>query len=386
MIWYFIYDSLKVNLAPMIKFILTAAIVLSFNFPALPQVNTDLFLEGATISSIQAEGNDIWVATYGHGIFKYSKEKNEWTNFSTKNNNLENDLFYNLAVSKNFVWAGSSEGLFTFDKKRNIWRKRKFAQGGELGNWIRALCYDPDQNVLWIGRFKNLTRYDVGRNRFYDHDLTQNNDTKSNNFISIKLDGDSLVWFGTESGVHVYNKKRKPDDNSAWKYLSNKKNSFNNEGDAVSVSDFLFEGKNIWFGTDQFVTSQHPEFNIGGIYKYNRVLKWDRISRKNGLPADGIYCLERTGNKIWAGVYQFDKKDKKEYGKGLALIDRVTGEVSTIDLNEIDINTASILSMYFDGTFLWLGTDEGLFRLRIENPLAQWSAKKEVTKKVGKKE
>src|SRR5690606_37546247 len=178
MIWYFIYDSLKVNLAPMIKFILTAAIVLSFNFPALPQVNTDLFLEGATISSIQAEGNDIWVATYGHGIFKYSKEKNAWTNFSTKNNNLENDLFYNLAVSKNFVWAGSSEGLFTFDKKRNIWRKRKFAQGGELGNWIRALCYDPDQNVLWIGRFKNLTRYDVGRNRFYDHDLTQNNDTK----------------------------------------------------------------------------------------------------------------------------------------------------------------------------------------------------------------
>jgi len=366
----------------MIKKIFAAILfIFSFSISCLSQVNTENYLEGATVSAIASEGNDLWIATYGHGVFKYSKSKNEWTNFSTKNGNLENDLFYNLAVSKDYVWAGASEGLFTYDKKKNIWKKRKFAQGGELGNWIRTVCYDPSQNVLWIGRFKNLTMFDVARNRFTDFDRTQNNDTKSNNFISIKLDGDSIVWFGTESGVHKFNKKKKTDDQSAWQYINNKKNAFNNEGDAVSVSDFLFEGRNIWFATDEFVTAQKPQFNMGGIYKYNRQLSWKRISKKDGLPANGIYCIERTGNKIWAGIYYFDRKAKKEYGKGLVLIDRVTGEVSEIDLNEFDIKTSSVLSMYFDGSDIWLGTDEGLYRIPIKNPLAQWTAKKEISQK-----
>ena len=51
-------------------------------------------------------------------------------------------------------------------------------------------------------------------------------------------------------------------------------------------------------------------------------LKWDRISKANGLGGNGIYCLARTGNYIWTGVYEFKKNDKEEYGKGLFLINR----------------------------------------------------------------
>ncbi|MFO7445954.1 MAG: hypothetical protein R6W90_06275 [Ignavibacteriaceae bacterium] len=365
------------------RFLLSITLFVTVNSLILPQVNTEYFLEGATISTIAGEGDDLWVATYGHGIFHYSREKEEWTNFSTKAGNLENDLFYNLAVSKDYVWAGSSDGLFTYDRKRNQWRKRKFAQGGEFGNWIRSLCYDPDENTLWVGRFRNLTRFDVARNRFIDIDRTQSKDPKSNNFISIKMDGDSVIWFGTESGAHKYNKKKEGD--GAWQYINNKRNAFNNEGEAVSISDFLFEGRNIWFGTDEFVTSQKPQFNMGGIYRFNRQLNWKRFSKKDGLAANGIYCMEKTGNIIWAGLYSFDRKDKKEYGKGLVLIDRISGNVEQIDLNELDIKTSTVLSLYFDGSDMWLGTDEGLYKITIVNPLAQWTATKEATKKSGKK-
>jgi ligand-binding sensor domain-containing protein len=345
------------------------------------QIESDLFLEGASVTEITQEGDNIWVSTYGRGIFKYSLKEKKWQNFSTESKNLDNDLFYTIAASKDYVWAGASEGLFIYDIKKNNWRKRKFSQGGEFGNWIRKLKYDLKDDVLWIGRFRNLTHLDVKRQRFTDHDLQQGSDQKTNNIKAIGLDGDSLIYVGTENGVHRYNKKGRIDDKSSWQYFQNKRGAFNNEGESVSVSSFLFEPSQIWYGTDEFVTAQQPKFNVGGIYKNDRRIRWQRISTETGLPANGIYCMARTGNKVWAGVYQFDGKEKKEYGKGLVLIDRVTGKVEQVNLNELDLKTATILSLHFDGNSLWVGSDRGLLRIQIENPLAKWEGVKIAEKK-----
>ncbi|MEO8399848.1 MAG: hypothetical protein ABI550_08560, partial [Ignavibacteriaceae bacterium] len=344
------------------------------------QDESEIFLEGSFITSFAKEEGYLWIATYSDGIFRYSYKDNKWINFSTKNKKLENDLFGAIAVNKDYVWAATNDGLFTYDKKRDKWRKRKFALGGEMGNWIRALTYDPDKNYLWIGRFKNLTLLDVRRQRYLDFDLTKNNDAKTNNVISVCLDGDSLVWFGTESGVHIYDKGKKIDDKSAWNFINNKK-GFLGDGDAVSVSEILFESTNVWFGTDEFVTNELPQFNTGGIYRFDRQLKWDKISKQNGLAGNGIYSLERTGNKIWASLYSFNKKDKKEYGKGLVLINRFNGIPTTLDLNKTELNTSEIHALFFDGTYMWIGTTKGLWRITISNPLAKWYPVKEDPKK-----
>jgi ligand-binding sensor domain-containing protein len=343
------------------------------------QVKPDIFLEGALISGITEEDDFIWVATYGQGIFRYSKKDHKWFNFSTKNRNLDNDLFHAVAASKDYVWGAANEGLYIFDKKRNKWTLKKFALGGQFGNWIRSLYYDKSQNILWIGRFRNLTQLDVARQKYSDYDLTQGNDPKSNTFKSIKADGDSLIWFGTESGVHVYRKKKRIGEDT-WQFLNNKR-GFKQEGDAVSISDFIFEKEHVWFGTDEFITQQQPQFNIGGIYRHNRKFIWERYSKETGLPGSGVYCLERTGNTIWAGLYSFDKREKKEYSKGLVMIDRLTGRVTPIDLDMLQTKSSTITKLFFDGTDLWIGTDRGLWRLTIANPLAAWTARKETVKK-----
>jgi ligand-binding sensor domain-containing protein len=354
----------------MIRLILFAAILILINPTSiLSQENTELFLDGITISGIAQEEGFLWISTYGHGIFKYSFKDDKWSSYSTKQGNIDNDLFGNIAVSKNYVWAGSNEGLFILDKKKDQWRKRKFGLGGEFGNWVRSLKYDPVSDELWVGRFRYLTKLDVSRQRFTDHDLTQNNSQQTNNIISIGLDGDSLVWFGTENGVHKYDKRKKIDDKNAWEYISNKR-GFQGDGDAVSVPAILVEGDNVWFGTDEFITMQMPQFNLGGIYRYNRKLRWDKISIQSGLPANGIYSLARTGNKIWAGLYSFDKKEKKPYGKGLVIIDRFTGVSTPVNLNETKLKTASILCMHFDGSDMWIGSNRGLLKIPISNPLA----------------
>lgn len=349
-----------------------------------PQIQSEMYLEGGKITGIKGEKDFLWVATYGYGVFKYSYKDGKWTNYSTQNRNLENDMFYNIAVSPEYVWAGSAEGLYILDKKRNQWKKRKFAVGGEFGNWIRSLCYDPSDKTLWIGRFRNLTKLDVAKNRFTDIDLTRKGDPRTNTFISINIDGDSVIYFSTEAGVHKFDKK-KPINES--EFIDNKTDGFNGDGEAVSVSDMLFDKESIWFGTDEFITSQKPEFNVGGIYRFDRKFRWDRFSKQQGMPANGIYCLERVGNSVWAGVYQFDRKDKKEFGKGLIVINRFTNKVNTVDLNETALNSSTILSLFFDGTDIWIGTDKGLLRMKVDNPLARWEGKKKIPEKkqTGKK-
>ena len=357
--------SLKKSIIPAVFIAL-----ISVTIPA--QIESEIFIRGAAVTDIDIEEEYLWIATYGQGIYRFSFSDRKWTNFSTKSGNISNDLFYSLEVSKNYVWAASSEGLFTLTKKTKRWSTRKFAQGGQFGNWIRSLKYDEKENVLWIGRFRNITRFDLRTRRYVDINRIQGTDQKSNNIKSIELDGDSLIWFGSESGVHVYNKKKKYTDPAAWRYITNQKRGFRGEGETVSVSDFLFDNNKIWFATDEFVTVAQPEFNVGGIYVYDRKFNWDRIYKGSGLAGNGIYSLGKTGNYIWAGVYEFDKIQKAEYGKGLFLINRITGKVIPVDLNEIQIESSTILSFLFDGEIMWIGTGEGLVKLKIDNRLTEW--------------
>jgi len=356
-------------------FLLYIFLSFTISFNSSAQNLSEVFLRGAAVTDIVEEEGFLWVATYGQGVYRYSKSDGKWTNFSSKSGNLSDDLFYAIEVSKNFVWAASVEGLFTFSKKAGRWDKRKFAQGGEFGNWIRSLKFDDEENILWIGRFRNITRFDLKTRKYVDINRIQGTDQKSNTIKTISFDGDSLIWFGTESGVHIYNKKKKYTDPSAWRYLSNKNKGFKEEGNTVSVSSILFEGNNIWFGTDEFVTVDQPDFNVGGVYIFDRRFYWDRIYKRNGLGANGIYSLCKVGNYIWVGVYEFDKQQKIEYGKGLYLINRINRRVEQVDLNSLNIASSTILSFHFDGTYLWIGTEEGLVRLKIENALAEWPGK-----------
>jgi ligand-binding sensor domain-containing protein len=353
------------------KIYFTSIITILFLTNLTAQVESEIFLEGAKVIDIAKDGDFLWVATYGQGVYRYSLADEKWINFSTKSGNLDNDLFYAIEINKDFVWAGSADGLFIYNKKREKWSKRKFAQGGQFGNWIRKLKYDPSQDVLWIGRFRNITRLDVKRRRYADINRLQGRDQKSNNIKSIALDGDSLIWFGSESGVHRYEKHKKYNNESSWQYLTNKKRGFNDEGKTVSVSSMLFEGNRIWFGTDEFTSESDPVFNVGGIYIFDRRLDWEKISQIDGLADNGIYALGRTGNYVWAGVYSFDRNENIEQGKGLFLINRNTLEVTTVDLDQLGIRSSTFHKFLFDGNSMWIGSNAGLLKIKISNPLSK---------------
>ena len=79
--------------------------------------------------------------------------------------------------------------------------------------------------------------------------------------------------------------------------------------------------------------------------------------------------MERTGNYIWASLYQFGESTKETYGRGLVVINRLNNHVTPIQDENIP---QTINTIFFDGTYLWLGTDDGVVKINFFNKLAQW--------------
>ncbi len=347
------------------KFLIIATfLLLSNTIFTQSDILVENVFKDVAVTEIASDGKNLWFATQGKGVVKHNIRTGKQTEYSTKTSNIQLDFFYCIDVNDKFVFAGSADGLLILDKKRKKWSKRKFGKGGQLGNWIRAIEYDDFEKVVWIGRFKYLTKFDIKQRRFTDFDLTVDGNLKSNIIKSISVDGDSLVWFGTEAGLHKYNKSKSRNLYQGLHFYDNKFNYFRGQGETVSVASLEVEQNNIWIGLDEFVTEDNPDYNIGGLYKYNRKNEWKKYEMDTGLSGNGVFCLERTGKFLWAGLYQFGKTSKEQYGRGLALINTLTGEVQLIRDQRLP---ESIFDIYFDGTHIWLATSRGVFRINLTN-------------------
>jgi len=82
------------------------------------------------------------------------------------------------------------------------------------------------------------------------------------------------------------------------------------------------------------------------------------------------FSVWKTGNIIWASLYEFNKNSKEQNGQGIALIDRLTTRVKMISKDSLELHSDKILCMYFDGEDMWLGTETGLLKIKITNELA----------------
>jgi hypothetical protein len=356
-------------------------VLISSLVKAQPANDLEFYLDKSQVMDITSDGSNIWIATNGNGIFKYFPPSNLWQQYSTAKGNITLDLFYCITASDEYVWAGSTDGLFILDKKNNTWTKRKFGLGGQLANWIRSIAYDKEENCVWIGRFKFLTKYDLKTKRYTDYDLTAGNNDKTNNIKSICVEG-NYVWFGTEAGVHKYNKSEDLNDKNSRIFYDTRNNAFNGEGEQISINSILKERNYIWFGLDEFITPERPDFNIGGLFRFDKKSEWVGLDSYKGLPGNGVYDLERTGNYIWASLYQFGKSTKETFGRGLVIINRITNQIMPIRDEKIP---RTIYSIYFDGTNLWLGTENGLIKVNFFNKLAQWKTAGSNTKSEVKK-
>lgn len=308
--------------------------------------------------------NNIWLGTYGAGLFKFNN--NNYVIFD-ESQGIHNKLVMAVSYgpSSDAIWMGAYDGLYEYrsgQKIRNIEipfakdesyhinflhrdsKKRVWIGSAEGGLWLATdkavkrvdqkspspISYqsiiETGNKEIWITTNRGVFTFDEG--------------TKKLNKIS-KLPGNSLldlgrdtVLVGTQDGAYVFVNKQNV------RHIKNK----NLMGSSI-LCMLKYKGY-ILFGTSDY-----------GLLIWNRETgkNWT-INTKNGLASDHIYSIiEDSNGLIWLGT-----------GRGISRMDPKNFKlINTPDANGllVECNQNAILQ---DHNNMWIGTTKGVIVYKVD--------------------
>ncbi|MDO6472332.1 two-component regulator propeller domain-containing protein [Maribacter sp. 1_MG-2023] len=164
------------------------------------------------------QNNNLWGATYGHGIFRleFSNEK-DYTFFRYKNdidnrNSLKNDFTDCIKVdNENNIWVGTQSGLSKMnfsetDYEHFIFTNFSKIEGDEsslVHNSVYDILFD-EQNRIWLGTRQGFSQY-LGNGKFKS--WTQQKQFSNDVVYSIQDDENDNLWMGTNDGLVRFDPK-----------------------------------------------------------------------------------------------------------------------------------------------------------------------------------
>lgn len=119
----------------------------------------------------QAHDGNIWVATYGHGLFAIDKNNKVITSITEKDG-LTSNMCRCIQISNNFLWVGTDKGICSIDLSRPGNIKTYSSKDGLDCDIINCLFVDAD--TVYAGTPYGVTTFSV-------------NDIGSNSFCGIKI-------------------------------------------------------------------------------------------------------------------------------------------------------------------------------------------------------
>ncbi len=152
--------------------------------------------------------------------------------------NLSNVAVYDLEKTENLLWAGTSDGLYVYDREE----KRGgyvIDSEGPMGAPVSAVGRAGD--TLWVASWKTVYAYDM-RKRVWLPPPMGRTDLGSRVY---RISGnDQVVWFATEQGVYKYDYARQ-----RWRRFAVEDGLIGSH-----VYTVLLEGDYVWFGTNRGIT------------------------------------------------------------------------------------------------------------------------------------
>ena len=236
------------------------------------------------------KSGNIWIGTYGNGLYTYNTELKKFI-FDSRINRYLHEIITALIVDReDRLWVGDMEKLVVLDRKNQDTITYTQASG-LAGNNIKVLFCDSSNNI-WIGSEEKsgLTKYDSGTGKFtkinigdgyVPQTIAETSDSRiwvgtasgllciqndsvtmiltdetgllSNNIKLLQPEGKNFLYIGTNSGLNRYNLA----DNTIASFT--KRNGF--PGIEASPNASLKDSKgNLWFGTTaNGVTMLTPE-------------------------------------------------------------------------------------------------------------------------------
>jgi ligand-binding sensor domain-containing protein/anti-sigma regulatory factor (Ser/Thr protein kinase) len=310
-------------------------------------------LDPYSVSDLCEFGDQLYVSTYNDGLLRYSRNKDQFRVVE----GIDPDFTLRGCIldSKGNLWVNSSGGVFRVrDDKVTL---RLDQSNGLLTESIRSVFEDQQGNIWFGSDGKGLLRFPGERFVFYN----ESSGLSSDLILNVNQDAVGNYWIGTfDQGLMMMDRNKKI-----------KVFALENNG-TVWTSLLNVDGLN-WFGTGMGLIA----------IKDQRVKK--TYYAENGLPGDKVTALLKINqNSFYVGgsdgvsLYEkgvFKPLDIEEYTTVRDFC-RIGNEVFCATDNGLFIIRGKRLELVQgfkktayslardDHNSLWIGTQEGLFRLR----------------------
>ncbi len=248
------------------------------------------------------------------------------------------------------ILIGSNLGLFIYDKKQNVLKRKKFiTKSGlqEVNYSIQSILIDKNEDLL-IGTFtKGLLKIKKESNGYYTTELFDFTDKRI--FDIILLKDNSIICATENDGLFILDSLGNPIDN--YKYNKSETNSIRSNS---IWSVFVDEQERIWLG-----------YYNKGIGVYDKL--YDKFSNIQSLP----YSVNSLQSPSVTGIVQ--SSDHHLYiamdGGGIDKYNPVTKEFYHFSDNNtdaiLDFEKLDVQTLYLDKSEnLWAGTwSSGIYYL-----------------------
>ncbi|HIE27515.1 TPA: hypothetical protein EYP66_09530 [Candidatus Poribacteria bacterium] len=309
------------------------------------------------ITEICEDGDYLWLATEGDGIKRFHKSSGTWTSFDDRNGLLQNKINERaLKVDENYVWVGTPRGLSRYDKKKESWTSYT-KRDTLIGKTVHAVTVDS--RYVWCGTAEGISRYDKVNGTWknfrkkggYQRMITssgsfswwepESTDSLIDNNVSALAVDDRYLWVGTRAGACRYDKIT-----DRWDRFT-KRNGLPGE----DISAVIVDGYDVWMGTNNGICKfprMSDDLNAWVSFTSGIEIKPDMSKEYAAtLVSNEVWALAADDNYIWVGTMRgVSRYDKKK-------------DLWTTFTTEDGLPANSISSIVVDGDIVWFGSDSG---------------------------
>lgn len=288
----------------------------------------------------------IWIGTWGSGLAKYDKRKNNFQMLRSDPHNFSNCLshpeVYSRIFDQNNIWFSTRRSLDKYDIKKGTF-KHYLTNEKAIVDYPYSSIIDNAGKIWLATSYDGMIRFDPD-NETYKFFFNNRSDPINLSFIGgFPMIQDKLgdIWVGTTAdGFGLY--KFDLQNYKLNRYINNPSDFFSL---SENETDVIYEDKagTIWIGT-----------KIGGLNKYDR--KNDNFIRCGFSGICGLY-EDKLGN-FWVS----------DYATGLNLYDRKSNKILANHNMKDGLPSNYIHGFLEDDHYnLWLCTDNGLSKFNVKN-------------------
>lgn len=259
-------------------------------------------ISGSAVREIHKDDyGDFWIGTEDAGLNRFNPKTQQFTSY-LPNGSRSGVSYYNihaLLPRKNKIWVGTFEhGLDVLDRNSGALIKHYSAddkRSGLRSNFIFSF-YQAKNNDLIVLTAMGIYRYNEKNDTF---DILKTF-PEAIHYTTYKEDTDGNYWAGSyRDGLFFYNPKTNKKEVFIYDY-KNKKGISNNSINSIFEDSY----KNLWFATEN------------GLNLFDRKTRnFTKFTTKNGLPSNVVYSiLEDDAKNLWLttskGLVKFSPNHK----------------------------------------------------------------------------